>query len=524
MSTNTIDKPKAASLLRSTGAFALMTFFSRILGFVRDMLIAHAFGASASIDAFWVAFKIPNFMRRLFAEGAFSQAFIPVLAEYQEQRSHEQTREFIARISGTLGAILLIVTVIAMIGSPWLIKVFAPGFSSTGPRYELATALLRITFPYLLLISLTAMAAAVLNTYGSFAVPAFAPLLLNACLIIAAVWGRHWFPVPETALAWGVCVAGVMQLLFLLPFLARKHLLPKPQFAWGAPGVKKVLKLMLPALFGVSVAQINLLIGTLFASFLVSGSISWLYYADRLMNFPLGVFGVAIATVILPHLSRQHADRNPQRFSRALDWGIRTVLLIGIPAALGLTLLAGPMIATLFAHGKFDAADVAHTQECLLAFAAGIPFFMLIKILASGYYAQQDIKTPVKIGAIAMLANIVFNVTLIHPLAHIGLALATSLAAAINAGLLFALLLRRGTFHWQPGWLKFTLQISTASLVLCLWLYFHHTETVQWLHWTAWQRVGRLLTDITIAMIAYLTTLTLTGFPWKSLSSPDVED
>jgi putative peptidoglycan lipid II flippase len=507
---------KQQSLLRSTGLFSSMTLVSRVLGFVRDMVIARSFGAVAGVDAFFVAFKIPNYMRRLFAEGAFSQAFVPVLSTYQQQSEQEAVRRFISRIAGTLGLILLALTVVAVIATPILIRVFAPGFEVGASRYELASYMLKLTFPYLMLISLTALVGAVLNTYGRFGVPAFTPVLLNLVLILAALYLAPLLAEPVTALAWGVLVAGIAQLAFLLPFLMRLRLFSWPRFAWHDPGVQRVLKLMVPALFGVSVAQLNLLVDTIFASFLPVGSVSWLYYSDRLMEFPLGVFGVAIATVILPHLSRQHATQSHTQYSQGLDWAMRSILLLGMPAAVGLFMLAGPLLATLFGYGNFTDYDVRQARLSLMAFAFGVPMFMLIKALASGFYARQNIKTPVKVGVVAMVSNTLLNLLLIGPLAHAGLALATTLAAFLNGGLLLFLLIRRHIYHWQPGWGKFMLQLMLANSMMSGWLWWASPQLVDWLAMSGWYRVGQLALVIVVAVVVYGVSLLLSGVRWQN--------
>lgn len=434
MEATTIMAPKQRSLLRSTGLVSMMTFVSRMVGFVRDMVLADFFGAQAGMDAFFVAFRIPNFMRRLFAEGAFAQAFVPVLAEYQKTRSDEDVRVFIARIAGYLSSILSLVTLIGIIAAPVIIFLFAPGFHHDSSRAELATVMLRITFPFLMLVSLTAMAGAILNTYGYFGVPAFTPVLLNVSMILAAIYLCPHLPQPVVGLAWGVLIAGVAQLLFQLPFLYQRNLLIRPRLVRHDVGVSKVLKLMIPALFGVSIAQLNLMVDSIFASFLQIGSVSWLYFTDRLTDFPLGVFGVAIATVILPHLSRKHAEQSKEHYSQALDWGLRSILLIGIPAGLGLCLFAMPLIASCFAYGKFQVLDLLQTQKSLMTLALGVPAFMMVKVLASGFYAQQDINTPVKVGAVAMIVNTVLCFIFIRYWAHAGLTLASSLAGYINCG------------------------------------------------------------------------------------------
>jgi len=502
----------APRLIRSTSKVASMTMLSRILGFVRDMLFAYTFGAAAGIDAFYVAFKIPNFMRRLFAEGAFSQAFVPILAEYQQKSSKDEVRLFIAQVSGTLGAVLLVITISAVLAAPLLISVFAPGFLMDPMRFKVASDLLRITFPYLFFISLTAMAGAVLNTYSSFTIPAFTPVLLNVCLITAAMFGAPHFTPSVEALAWGVFFAGIIQCLFQLPFLARRGLLVRPRFNQNSPGVKRVLLLMVPALFGVSVAQINLLLDTLFASFLQAGSISWLYYSDRLMNFPLGVFGVAIATVILPSLSKRHANEDTKAYSDTLDWALKLIFVIAIPAAIGLGVLSGPLLTTLFNYGQFDQFDVLMAQKSLIAFACGIPAFMLIKVLASGFYARQDIKTPVRIAVVAMLTNTTLNFILIHSLAHAGLALATSIAAILNASLLWVLLFRRQIYRPTVGWLRFVIQITIANTAMLIWLAFATPNLNTWFAMKGLARASELGFVVSISVIIYAFCLWLSGF------------
>lgn len=503
--------PKRQSLLRSTSLVSIMTLVSRLMGFARDMTLAYFFGAQAGIDAFYVAFRIPNFMRRLFAEGAFAQAFVPVLAEYQQTRHVSDVRLFIARITGHLSLVLSVITVIGVLAAPVIVFMFAPGFGEGSARTLLATEMLRLTFPYLMLISLTAMAGAILNTYGYFGVPAITPVLLNIVMILAAIYLTPHSNPPVVALAWGVLGAGLAQLLFQIPFLYHRQLLVKPRLLWGDEGVRRVLKLMVPALFGVSIAQLNLMIDSIFASFLQVGSVSWLYYTDRLTDFPLGVFGVAIATVILPHLSRKHAEQNLENYSRALDWGLRSILLIGLPAGVGLALFSMPMIACCFAYGKFSTFDVLQTQKSLIALGAGVPAFMMVKVLASGFYARQDIKTPVKIGAIAMGVNSLLCAVLIWPLAHAGLALASAVAGYLNCALLVMRLLRRQIFIPQAGWLPFLTQLLFANSVLAAYLWYMTGDVTQWLTAPPLFRLSRLFTHILAALVIYLGCLYLAG-------------
>ena len=505
-------------LVKSTAVVSAMTMVSRLLGFVRDMVIARVFGAGVGTDAFFVAFKIPNFLRRLFAEGAFSQAFVPVLSEYKATRDHEEVRLLARKVAGTLGGILFLVTLLGVIAAPLLIMVFAPGFIDEQEKFNLASVMLRITFPYLLFISLTALAGGVLNSYGRFGVPAFTPVFLNISMISVAIWLAPRMERPVTALAWGVFIAGTVQLLFQLPFLARLRLLGWPRWDWHDPGVKRIVQLMLPAIFGSSVAQINLLFDTLLASLLVTGSVSWLYYSDRLVEFPLGVFGIALATVILPSLSRQHATQSAETFSRTLDWALRWVLLLGTPCSIGLFMLAGPMLTTLFQYGEFAATDVHMASLSLMAYALGLLGFILVKVLAPGYYARQDTRTPVRIGVIAMVANMVLNVLFVAPLAwygvpgpHAGLALATASSAFLNAGMLFRGLYREGVFRPQPGWGKLLLQVVVANLVLAIIIGTVAGDLSEWLAWGWLERVGRLALCISLGAGVYMIALLLLG-------------
>jgi putative peptidoglycan lipid II flippase len=393
-----------------------MTLLSRVLGFARDVVLARFFGAGPVMDAFFVAFKIPNFMRRLFAEGAFSQAFVPVIGEYRTRREHAEVQALVDRVAGTLGAVLALVTLIGVIAAPALILIFAPGFAIGDDRYDMAVGMLRLTFPYLLFISLVSLAGGILNTYGRFGVPAFTPVLLNVVLIAAAIWGAPLVEQPGMALAGGVFVAGLVQLAFQIPFLKRLKLLPRPRFDRAHEGVRRIFHLMLPALFGSSVAQISLLLDTLIASFLVAGSVSWLYYSDRLMEFPLGIFGIALATVILPGLSQRHAAGERQAFSATLDWALRLVWLVATPAAVGLFLLAGPMLATLFQYGEFSEHDTRMAAWSLMAYAIGLMGFSLVKVLAPGYFARQNTRTPVRIGIVALGVNLGLNIAFVVPM------------------------------------------------------------------------------------------------------------
>lgn len=502
---------KQGGLLRSTGIVSIFTMLSRVLGLVRDVVVANLFGAGGGADAFFVAFKIPNFFRRLFAEGAFSQAFIPVLSEYRTRREHAEVQMLVSYTLGSLGGVLLVVTLLSVIFAPAVTFLFAPGFHDLPAKFDLASDMLRLTFPYLMLISLTAMLGSILNSYGRFAVPALTPVLLNVCLISFAILVSPLLDPPIIALAWGVLAAGVVQLVFQLPFIRQIDLLTRPRWGWQDPGVKRILTLMLPAIFGVSVAQINLLLDTVLASFLVDGSVSWLYYSDRLMELPLGVFGIAIATVILPSLSRKHADQSAREFSQTLDWAVRMVLVIGMPAALALVVLAKPLLITLFQYGEFAASDVEKASLSLMAYGCGLLGFMLVKVLAPGYFARQDTKTPVQVGVKALIANMIFNLILIVPLAHVGLALATTLSAAMNAGMLWLGLRREGVYQAQPGWWRFLLRLVLSSGAMVGVIVLLNQDVGQWLAWGWPERCGFLAVLVVAAAGAYFAAMFLLG-------------
>ena len=500
-----------SKLLRSTAVVSQMTFISRIFGFVRDVVIARFFGASFAADAFFIAFKIPNLFRRLFAEGAFSQAFVPVLAECRETDGDPAVRHLVNAASGTLAFILLIVVAVGVIAAPLLITIFAPGFLQDTAKLDLATALLRLTFPYLLFISLTALAGSVLNTYGRFAIPAITPVLLNLALIAAVIVLAPRLEQPVMALAIGVLTGGIAQLALQLVALMRLGFVPIPVIAFANAGVKKILRLMGPAMFGVSVAQINLMLDTLIASFLQTGSISWLYYSDRLVEFPLGVFGIALATVILPTLSTRFSEGRPQSFSATLDWALRWVFLVGFPAAVGIAVLAAPMLSALFQYGALTERDVVMASRSLVAYSGGLMGFILIKVLAPGFFARQDTRTPVRIGIIAMSANMVMNLIFVFPLAHAGLALATTLSAYINAALLFAALRREGVYRSDTAWRPYLLRIVLASSLMALVLWWGTDLISTWSAWNAWTRAWNLAMWIAIGTLVYFAALWLSG-------------
>ncbi len=500
------------NLLRTLATVSGMTLLSRILGFVRDFVIARAFGAGAMTDAFFVAFRLPNLLRRLFAEGAFSQAFVPVLAEYRERCGEQETKLLVDRVGSVLFLVLIGVAALGVLGAPLIIAISAPGFIGDADKFALTVELTRITFPYILFMSLVSLSAAVLNTWSRFALPAFTPVLLNISFILMALFATPYFDPPVLALGWAVFIGGVLQLALQIPALARIGMLPRFSPIWRDEGVRRILKLMAPALLGVSVAQISLLINTIFASFLESGSVSWLYYADRLMEFPAGLLGAALGTILLPSLARAHARAEDTEFSTLLDWGLRLTLMLTLPAALALAILGVPLISTLFQHGAFGATDVLRTREALAAYSVGLTGLILVKVLAPGFYAKQDIRTPVRIALITLALTQVLNVILIGWLRHAGLALAIGLASCANAALLWRGLLKSGSYHPVTGWTSFILKLVAALSVLGVVLWFGSGEDTRWLQASFSTRLTHLSLLVSGGLASYFATLWVLGF------------
>lgn len=512
---NPLWKPKhPMNLLKSLAAVSSLTMVSRVLGFVRDTIIARTFGAGVASDAFVVAFKLPNLLRRIFAEGAFSQAFVPILAEYKMQQGEEATRTFIAYVSGLLTLVLALVTAIGVLAAPWIVWATAPGFADEAERFELTVDLLRVTFPYILLISLSSLAGAILNTWNRFSVPAFVPTLLNVSMIVFALFLTPYFDPPIMALGWAVLAGGLAQLLWQLPHLKKIGMLVLPRLSFGDLGVWRVLKQMGPAIFGVSVSQISLIINTIFASFLVAGSVSWMYYADRLMELPSGVLGVALGTILLPALSKTYASKNRDEYRRLLDWGLRLCFLLVLPCTLALAILAEPLVVSLFQYGKFTANDSLKTQQALMAYAVGLLALILVKILAPGFYAQQNIKTPVRIAVISLLATQAMNALFVFGLemAHVGLALAISLAACLNAGLLYWQLLRADIFQPLPGWGVFLFKLVVAVAVMVAVLLGLLQVMPAWAEGEMFVRLVRLGALVVAGLVAYFGMLLILGF------------
>ncbi|MCG9612657.1 murein biosynthesis integral membrane protein MurJ [Vibrio harveyi] len=513
-------------LLKSGMIVSAMTLISRVLGLVRDVVVANLMGAGASADVFFFANKIPNFLRRLFAEGAFSQAFVPVLTESHAQGDMDKTRELIARAAGTLGVIVSIVTILGVLGSAVVTALFGFGWfldwMHGGPaaeKFELASVMLKITFPYLWFITFVALSGAILNTLGKFAVSSFTPVFLNVMIILAAWFISPQMSQPEIGLAIGVFLGGLVQFLFQIPFLIKAGVMVKPKWGWRDPGVVKIRTLMIPALFGVSVSQINLLFDTFIASFLQTGSISWLYYSDRLLEFPLGLFGIAIATVILPALSRKHVDAHSEGFAHTMDWGIRMVTLLGIPAMLGLMVLAKPMLMVLFMRGEFSPQDVHQASLSLLAYASGLLNFMLIKVLAPGYYSRQDTKTPVKYGIIAMLTNMVFNAIFAYFYGYVGLAIATALSAFVNMALLYRGLHIAGVYQVTKRTVLFIIRLMIAGAAMVAAILWQLEDMSVWLDWSFAHRSGVLGMLIALGAGVYLAVVFLLGVRLKDLKA-----
>lgn len=506
------------NLLKALATVSGMTLISRILGFVRDVLIARIFGAGIETDAFFVAFRIPNLLRRLFAEGAFSQAFVPIFAEYNNRRTFGETQELVNHVATLLFIVLFLVTLAGVIAAPWIIYVSAPGFAGSPGKFELTVELLRITFPYILFISLVSLAGGILNTFGKFSVPALTPALLNLSFIACALWLTPLMDQPVMALAWAVLIGGVLQLAFQVPFLMRIRILPRPRFKSADTGAWRVIRQMGPAVFGVSIGQISLLINTIFASFLITGSVSWLYYADRLMEFPAGLLGAALGTILLPSLSRHYATNSTDEYSRLLDWGLRLTMILTLPAALALAILATPLISTLFYHGQFSANDVWMTRNALVAYSVGLVGLILVKVLAPGFYARQNIKTPVKIAVITLTATQLMNLAFIIPLQHAGLALAIGLGACLNAGMLYYKLRSHQIFQPQPGWAIFMTKIALAVAAMGTILWFGSGSETSWLAGSTLDRGLRLGSVVAMGGISYFVMLWLFGFRLKDFA------
>jgi len=511
------------NLLRILATVSSLTMVSRVLGYVRDFFIARVFGAGLLTDAFFVAFKIPNLLRRLFAEGAFSQAFVPILAEYKNRTSPAETKSLVDSISTVLFLALVLAAALGMAAAPLIVYLTAPGFAAEPEKFALTVQLLRITFPYIVFISLVALAAGILNTWNRFSVPAITPALLNVAFIVGAAFFAEHFDPPIVVLAWAVFAGGLLQLAFQVPFLLRLRLLPRWSLDWSHPGLRRVLLLMAPAAFGVSVSQISLLLNQIFASFLPTGSVSWLYYADRLMELPAGVLGVAVGTILLPSLSKYHAAANSAEYSRLLDWGLRITVLLAVPSAVALAVLALPLIAMLFQYGRFGAEDAWMTRQALVAYSVGLVGMILVKILAPGFYARQNVATPVKIGIVTLVATQLMNLAFVGPLRHAGLALAIGLGACLNALLLYWILKKDKIYVPQPGWPVFILKVLASVAFMAIVLFTTMGEAWWWLD-AGWQRkVPAVLGLVLLGTAAYGACLLICGLRPRDFSRRGAE-
>ncbi len=506
------------NLLKVLAGVGSMTFLSRILGFVRDTLIARIFGAGLATDAFFVAFKIPNLLRRVSAEGAFSQAFVPILAEYKIKRTQAETHALINHVASLMGVFLLGVTILGMLAAPLIVGVTAPGFVHQPGKFELTIELLRITFPYILFISLVSLAGGVLNTYSKFQIAAFTPVWLNVAFIVASLFVAPYFDNSIRVLAWAVFVGGILQLLFQWPYLRQLGLVPRYELNWQDEGVRRILKLMGPAIFGVSVAQISIVLNNIFASFLQTGSVSWLYYADRLMEFPTGVLGVALGTILLPSLSKAFAaktdgQKNEDEYSQLLDWGLRLTFILAAPAAVALAVLAQPLVASLFHYGKFTPHDVEMTQQAVMAYSLGLLGLIVVKVLAPGFYARQNVKTPVKIAIFTLVLTQLMNLAFVFGLGlhHAGLALAIGLGACVNAGLLYYHLRSHQIYQPLPGWFAFCAKLLAALLWMALALYYFSGQAGDWMHMETLVKLVWISLLVLVGAVVYFATLYALG-------------
>lgn len=503
---------ESKSLFRSLINVSGMTLISRIIGFMRDMVMARYFGAGFTSDAFLVAFKLPNLLRRIFAEGAFSQAFVPVLAEYKNQRTHEETRDFVASVTGLLSLVLVVFTILGIVFAATVILITAPGFTNDPKKFHLTVVLLRITFPYILFISIASLVSGVLNTWGKFLIPAFTPTILNLTWLIFALLLRNYFHPSIAVIAWAVFVGGVLQLGFQLPFLRKIDMLVMPRIDFRNSAVWKVVRLMVPAIFAMSISQVSMVINTIFASYLPSGSVSWMYYADRLMEFPTGVLGVALGTILLPSLSRHASNKDTLEFSKTMDWGVRLCLLMALPATVGLAITTKDLTMTLFMHGKFSLFDVAMTDRALIAYAVGLTGIILVKVFGPGFYANQDIKTPVKIAIFVLICTQLMNLAFIGPFKHAGLALSIGLGSCLNAASLCYLLIKRGIYVPQSGWKVFLSKLIVAVIIMAGCLVLSQYYLPLDFNGESYLRVLSLFILLIIAITSYFVSLFIMGF------------
>ena len=503
------------NLLKSLATISLITLLSRIFGFMRDAVIARTFGIGMDTDAFFVAFKIPNLLRRIFAEGAFSQAFVPILAEYKNKHGKKAARTLFTYVFGLLTLILLIIVIVGIFNASWLIIITAPGFVNTFDKLQLTNSLLHIMFPYIFLISLSSLMSAVLNTWNYFSVPAFTPILLNISMVIFALFISPYFHPRIIGLAWSVIVGGILQLGCQLPFLKKIGMLVLPKISFKNIGVCRIISRMVPAILSVSINHVSLIVNTIFASFLTSGSISWLYYADRLMEFPSGILGVSLGTILLPSLSKSFSNKNSEEYSSLMDWGLRLCFLLALPSAVAIGILAGPLTKVLFECDKFTALDALMTQHALIAYSVGLIGFILIKVLIPGFYSCQDLKTPIQIAIITLIITQIMNLLFIGPLKHAGLSLSISLASCVNAGLLYWKLRKKNIFKPQPGWLIFFIKLIISVLIMAIVLFSIVLIIPNWKQGTMFWQLSRLTLVCLVGGISYLLMLIIFGFRLK---------
>ena len=491
-----------------------MTLLSRITGLLRETIKATAFGAGLQMDAFEAAFRLPNLLRRLFAEGAFSQAFVPILAEYRRKRGAEATRDLVGNVGTLLAIALVVLSIAGSLAAPWLVYLLAGGFARTPGKVELTADMIRIVFPYILFVSLVSLAGGVLNVFRRFAIPAFTPVMLNLSVIGAAIFLARWFDPPILALAWGVAIGGVAQLVLQVRPLLAIGMLPRPLFAWRDEGMRRVLIAMGPAVIGVSAAQISALINTQLAALLGDGRISWITYADRLMEFPSALLGVALGTILLPSLAQHHSDADSEQYSALLDWGLRLAVVLALPAAVALAILALPLVSTLYQYGRFTVNDVVQTELALLGYTIGLPALIFVKILAPGFYARQVMGTPVKIAFATVLITQACAVLFAWPLGleQAGLTLATSVGACFNASLLFWLLLRKRFYQPRPGWLRFFVKVCVAVALLAITIAVARGPGATWLAAGVAYKMGRLGLVVVAGACVYFGALYALGF------------
>ena len=524
MNQTTDNNQKKSKLLKSGAITASATFMSRILGMFRDIAIASVLGASLSADIYFFANRIPNFFRRLFAEGAFSQAFVPVMSKVKENKEKEELSDLLNKTAGTLGTIVLIVTLAGMILSPVVTAIFGWGWfeaylnnKEDAQKFIQASYLLKITFPYLLFITLTALTSAVLNVFGKFLIPAITPCVLNIVLISAAFFVAPHFENPNVVLAYAMVVGGILQLCLQIPFILKLKLFIIPKFSWNHDGVKKIRTLMLPAILGISASQINLIVNTALASFLATGAISYLYYSDRLLEFPIGIFAVAISTVILPALSKINITENKEKYVSTLDWGIRLVIFLGIPSMCGLIALREPVLRVIFMRGAFTADHVLLSSASLVASVSGLVAIMMVRVVVQGFAALEDTKTPVKCSLIAIGANIVFNLILVFPLDYVGLALSTALAAFVNLSLLIFFLYKKKIYSFSLQTLIFIAKIAISGLIMAVFLRLTSPDFSEWVNMSTIKAATYLTLYIVAGTVVFLATATVLRIKIKQL-------